>query len=239
MHTRGTKTKATNYNSWPIRIQPEPFMLSFKKFIESLAHAQAPGPSMTFGASQIFFALELIATKPIGRNQLAKKLEIGEGSIRTLVTRLKSSNLIVTSRNGCRLTDRGWVVWEKFVQLFPKRAEIGQTELTNTKQNYAFLTKNKGHKVKSGIEQRDAAIVAGAVGAVVVVSKEGHLTIESISRRLERQFPEAARQIQKIFEPKDNDCVVLVGAESLSKAKQAAFAASWTLIDRDEQVTLS
>ncbi len=209
-------------------------MPPFKEFIESLAHAKAPGPSMTFGSSQIFFALELIATKPIGRNQLAKKLEMGEGSIRTLITRLKSSNLVEISRNGCRLTNKGRVIWEKFVQLFPKRAEIGKTELTNTKENYAFLAKNRGHKVKSGIEQRDAAIVAGALGAVVVVLKEGRLTIESISRRLERQYPEAARQIQEIFEPKDNDCVVLVGAESLSKAKQAAFAASWTLIGLDE-----
>jgi hypothetical protein len=144
-----------------------------------------------------------------------------------------------TSRSGCTLTDKGCMIWNKFVQLFPKRAEIGKTELTNTKQNYAFLVKNSGCKVKSGIEQRDAAIVVGASGAVIIVSKQGRLTIESVSSRLEQQFPEAARQIQLVFEPKDNDAVVLVGAESVSKAKHGAFAASWTLIGLNEQVPLS
>ena len=213
-------------------------MPSFKEFIEYLASARAPGPSMTFHASHIFFALELIAAKPIGRNQLAKKLAVGEGSVRTLITRLKSNDLIKTSRSGCNLTDRGCIVWNKFVQLFPKRTEIGKTELTNAKQNYAFLVRNSGRKVKSGIEQRDAAIMAGATGAVIVVSKLGHLTIESVSSRLERQFPEAARQIQEAFKPKDNDAVVLVGAESIPKAKHGAFAASWTLIGHDEQLQL-
>jgi predicted transcriptional regulator len=213
-------------------------MTSLKKFIASIASAKAPGPSMTSGPAHIFFALELIAVKPIGRNQLAKKLAVGEGSVRTLITRLKNNELIETSRSGCSLTDKGYMIWTKFVQLFPKRGEIGKTELTNAKQNYAFLVKGNGRKVKSGIEQRDAAIVAGATGAVIIVSKLGHLTIQSVSSRLERKFPEAARQIKETFEPKDDDAVVLVGADSISKAKQGAFAASWTLIGLDEQVPL-
>lgn len=236
---RENNAKVTNYNSPAIRIKLDGFMMPFKEFVECLARTKAPGPSMSFDPSHIFFALELIAAKPIGRNQLAKKLAIGEGSIRTLIARLKGSDLIETSKSGCRLTDKGVMVWQKFVHLFPKRAEIGKTELTNTKQNYAFLAKNRGYKVRTGIEQRDAAIVAGAKSAVVVVSKQGRLTIESISSRLERQFPEAAEQIQKIFEPKDNDCVIIVGAESLSRSKSAAFAASWTLIGLDEQIELS
>ena len=96
--------------------------------------------------------------------------------------------------------------------------------------------KNSGNKVKSGIEQRDAAIVAGATGAVIIVSKKGHLTIESVSNRLEKQFPAAADQIQKTFSPEDNDVVVLVGAALPLKAKQGVFAASWTLIGDNESL---
>jgi predicted transcriptional regulator len=206
---------------------------SFKQFVENIATQKAPGPSTSFTVAHIFFALELMTEKPIGRNNLAKKLEVGEGVIRTIINRLKSGNLIVTSKEGCSLTRKGLAIWKQFEKRFPKRVEIGKTELTDSEYNYAFLVKDSGHNVKSGIEQRDAAIVAGAKNAVIIVSKQGHLTIESVSNRLEKRFPAAAEKILKTFHPEDNDVIVLVGAAALGKAKQGAFAASWTLVDRD------
>jgi predicted transcriptional regulator len=204
---------------------------SFKQFVENIASQKAPGPSTSFTVAHIFFALEMMAEKPIGRNNLAKKLEAGEGVVRTIISRLKSRDLVVTSKEGCSLTSKGLAVWKKFEKRFPKRAEIEKTELTDSEYNYAFLVRNSGHNVKSGIEQRDAAIVAGAKGAVIIVSKQGHLTIESVSDTLEKEFPAAADKILKTFHPENNDVVVLVGAAALGKAKLGAFAASWALID--------
>jgi predicted transcriptional regulator len=208
----------------------------FKQFIEDIVSHKAPGPSTTFTVAHIFFALELMAEKPIGRNKLARKLQIGEGTVRTIISRLKNSGLIDTSKVGCNLTSKGCNVWKKFERLFPNRVEIGKTELINAEHNYAFIVKNSGDKVKSGIEQRDAAIVAGATRAVIIVSKRGHLTIESVSNNLENQFPTAAEQILKAIHPEDNDVVIMVGASVPWKARHGAFAASWTLIDDGEKV---
>jgi predicted transcriptional regulator len=205
--------------------------LAFKQFIENIAKQKAPGPSTTFTVSHIFYALELMARKPIGRNKLAMKLEVGEGTIRTIINRLKEAGLITTSKEGCTLTNKGLSVWKKFAEYFPERAEIGKTELTNAEHNYAFLVKNSGHKVKSGIEQRDAAIMAGAKRAVIIVSKEQHLTIDSVSNNLEKEFPAATRQILQTIHPKDNDVIIIVSARIPNKAKQGAFEASWSLLD--------
>ena len=204
---------------------------AFKQFIENIAKQKAPGPSTTFTASHIFYALELMAQKPIGRNKLAMKLEVGEGTIRTIINRLKEGGLITTSKEGCTLTSKGLSVWKKFAEYFPERAEIGKTELTNAEHNYVFLIKNSGHKVKSGIEQRDAAIMAGAKRAVIIVSKKQHLIIDSVSNNLEKEFPAAAQQILQTVNPKDNDVIIIVSAEIPNKAKQGAFAASWSLLD--------
>ena len=208
---------------------------TFKQYIENLANQKAPGPSTTFTVSHIFFALELMAEKPIGRNKLAKKLDVGEGAIRTIINRLKEAGLIETSKEGCNLTNKGFNVWKQFVEHFPKRVEIGKNELTKADYNYAFLVKNSGHKIKSGIEQRDAAIVAGATRAVVIVSKQGHLTIESVSNTLEQDFPEAARQLLKGMKPENNDVIIIVGAAAKQKAKHGAFAASWALLDDESK----
>ena len=206
-----------------------------KRFIENLVRQKAPGPSTTFSMFHIFYALELMAAKPIGRNKLAEKLNVGEGAIRTIISRLKDGGLIVTSKEGCRLTDKGADIWEKIEEIFPKRVEIERTPLTTAEYNYAFLVKNSGHKVKSGIEQRDAAIMGGARRAVVIVSKNGHLMIESVSKSIENDFPEASNKIFKDLKPEENDVIVIAGADNPLKAKRGAFAASWVLLGNDNK----
>ena len=206
-----------------------------KRFIENIVRQKAPGPSTTFSMFHIFYALELMAAKPIGRNKLAEKLNVGEGAIRTIISRLKDGGLIVTSKEGCRLTDKGADIWEKIEEIFPKRIEIERTPLTTAEYNYAFLVKNSGHKVKSGIEQRDAAIMGGARRAVVIVSKNGHLMIESVSKSIENDFPEASNKIFKDLKPEENDVIVIAGADNPLKAKRGAFAASWVLLGNDNK----
>ena len=205
-----------------------------KKFVENLSREKAPGPSTSFSVYHLFYALELMAEKPIGRNKLAEKLDVGEGAIRTIISRLKDGGLVVTSKTGCSLTSKGLSIWKEFEEVFPQRVAIEKTKLTTSEHNYAFLVKDSGHKVKSGIEQRDAAIVAGAKRAIAIVDQEGNLIIESVSRNVEKDFPEAAHEILRNITPKNNDVIIVAGADTLMKAKHGAFAASWMLLNRDK-----
>jgi len=203
---------------------------SLKKFIQGIARKKAPGPSTTFTVFHVFYALELMSQKPIGRNKLAKKLNVGDGAVRTIISRLRDAGLIETSKEGCNLTKKGADVWGQFEQVFPKRVEIAKSELNQSDNNFAFLVKNAGQKVRSGIDQRDAAIIAGARTALVIVFKDGHLRIESVSDCIEKEYPTAANQILKELNPKDNDVIIVASADSALKAKRGAFAASWSLI---------
>jgi predicted transcriptional regulator len=203
---------------------------SLKKFIQGIAGKKAPGPSTTFTVFHVFYALELMSEKPIGRNKLAKKLNVGDGAVRTIISRLREAGLIGTSKEGCSLTKKGLEVWGQFEQVFPKRMEIPKSELNQSEYNFAFLVKNTGQKVHSGIDQRDAAIIAGARKALVSVFKDGHLRIESVSDCIEKQYPKAANQILQELKPEDNDVVIVAGSDTALKAKRGAFAASWSLL---------
>jgi DNA-binding MarR family transcriptional regulator len=208
---------------------------TLKEFIKSLAGAKAPGPNTTFTVFHIVYALELMSDKTIGRNKLAEKLNVGEGAIRTIINRLIEAGLISTSKAGCTLTNKGLRTWREFEEAFPKRVEIGKNEVANSDFNFAFLVKNAGHKVTSGIDQRDAAIVAGARKAIVIVAKQGRLCIESVSEDIGKQFPKATSQILNQLKPEDNDVVVIAGAETLLKAKRGAFAAAWSLLENSKK----
>jgi len=203
---------------------------SLKKFMQQISGKKAPGPSTTFTIFHVFYALELLSQKPLGRNKLAEKLNVGDGAVRTIISRLREAELIETSKEGCNLTRRGLEIWQQFQEMFPKRVEIPKSELAQSEFNFAFLVKNCGQKVKSGIDQRDAAIIAGARKALVIVFKNGHLCIESVSDCIEKEYPKAASFILKELMPQDDDVIIIAGSDSYLKAKRGAFAASWSLI---------
>ncbi len=203
---------------------------SLKKFMQQISGKKAPGPSTTFTIFHVFYALELLSQKPLGRNKLAEKLNVGDGAVRTIISRLREAALIETSKEGCNLTKKGLEIWQQFQEIFPKRVEIPKSELAQSEFNFAFLVKNSGQKVKSGIDQRDAAIIAGARKALVIVFKNGHLCIESVSDSIEKEYPKAANFILKELMPQDDDVIIIAGSDSYLKAKRGAFAASWSLI---------
>ncbi|MCD6445902.1 DUF4443 domain-containing protein [Candidatus Bathyarchaeota archaeon] len=206
-------------------------MHKLKHVLEEMAGEKAPGPTPTFSIFHLLYALELIAEKPIGRNKLAKELKVGEGVVRTIINRLKDASLIKTSRAGCVLTSKGLKIWREYKSIFKKMVKLEKNELTFAECNYAILVKNRGHKVKSGMEQRDAAIIMGAKSATTILFKTGCLRLPSVNEDLAKNFPNATKQITKLLKPEENDVIIIVSANSWEKAVYGSLAAAWTLID--------
>ena len=205
--------------------------LKFKQLLEKIAKEKAPGPVPTFSALHLLHAVELVAAKPIGRAKLSEELEVGEGAARTIIARLKEAGLISTSKAGCSLTTKGRKLWDKYREIITKEIEIEKCELLSAKYNIAILVKNCGHKVETGIEQRDAAVKIGAKGAITIIFKDGHLIVPSVSNDFLRDYPDAAEQIIRLMQPEENDVIIISGADTPNVAKQGITAAAWTLLD--------
>jgi Mn-dependent DtxR family transcriptional regulator len=203
---------------------------TFKQFLERLTHEKAPGPSPSFSVYHLLFALALIGEKSVGRSKLAEELGVGEGAVRTLISRLREDGLIVTSKAGCSLTDKGLRLWKEYKSIF-RIAEIKKNELTFDDCNFAIIVKNYAHKVRSGIEQRDAAVMAGAKGATTTICKKGRLIFPSTNNDVAKDFPRASNQIVRLLNVEENDVVIIVSSGSVQKAKYGALAAAWTLLD--------
>jgi predicted transcriptional regulator len=204
--------------------------LAFKRVFENLMGERAPGPSASFSLFHVLLALELIAEKPVGRSKMAEELNIGEGAVRTMLNRLRESGLIVTSKAGYSLTNKGGKLWEE-CQSVLRKAEIEENELALGEYSFAVLVKNSLHKVRSGVEQRDAAVKAGAKGATTVILKDRRLTIPSVSNNVAVDFPKAARQISERLQPQESDVIVIASADNRKRAEYSALAAGWTLLD--------
>lgn len=202
-----------------------------KKLLEKISREKAPGPAPTFSVLHVLKTLELAAEKSIGRTKLAEELKIGQGATRTIINRLKAAGLISTSKMGCTLTEKGRRIWEEYKKTFWKKMEIGNCGLVDAKYSFAVLAKDCGHKIKSGIEQRDAAIKVGAKGVVTIIYKSGRLTIPSVNMDFAGDFPKTAEHILKVLQPQENDVIIISGADSIDLAEYGATAAAWTLFD--------
>ena len=205
---------------------------TFKQFLEKLAGEKARGPTPSFSVFHLLLALELVAKKSVGRSKLAQELGVGEGVGRTVIGRLREAHLIATSKAGCQLTEKGLMLFNNY-QSTLRKAAVAKNELTFTHYNFAILVRNRGHKVKSGIEQRDATVMAGAKGATTMLFRKGRLIFPSFGREVAKDSRKASNDTVALLKPEENDVLIIVSAENMRKAEYAALAAAWTLLNDD------
>jgi len=202
-----------------------------KNLLNKIVSERALGPAPTFSVLHLLRAIELISEKPVGRVKLAEELRVGEGVVRTIINKLKKTGLISTSKAGCQLTDKGIELFEEYKKIFGKRAVLEEVKLLPTRFNSAILAKNCGDRVKSGIEQRDAAVRVGAKGATTIIFKNRRLVIPSVCDDLSRDHPKIAEKLITLLQPEENDVIVVAGADSLELAEHGAAAAAWALLE--------
>ena len=94
----------------------------------------------------------------------------------------------------------------------------------------AILVRGASHLVRSGIEERDASVRAGALGAMTLVFKGSLLSAPGLSEDAERDFPEVAVQLLSRLKPRTGDVILIVTADNLENTEQAARAAVLSLL---------
>ncbi|MEM1514926.1 MAG: DUF4443 domain-containing protein [Candidatus Bathyarchaeia archaeon] len=205
--------------------------MSFKDFLIDLSAKRAPGPLPSFNVFDLIRLLRLLADKGfVGRSKISETLSLGEGVTRTMLERLAEADLITISRRGCSLTEKGKSVWKTVEEVMPKIAELEDLEPKIAPKNVAVLVRGRAERVKSGIEQRDAAISNGAKGAITAVYKDNRLIVPGVNIDLEKSYPRLFKIIMRLMEPKEGDVIIISGADILKNAEYGALAAAWSII---------
>lgn len=206
-------------------------VMSIKVVLEKFVSEKTVGPSPSFTVFDVIKVFEIIAESgSIGRGLLSIRLRLGEGTIRTLISRLKKAQLMTITRKGCALTVKGKKIWSQIKISIPSKYGIEDNELTFAAYNVALLVKDRAKKVKKGLEQRDAAVRIGASGATTLVFKDGKLSLPTISDDILKDYPKAFRQITHLMEPANDDVVIMSCGITQKAAEYGALAAYWTLL---------
>lgn len=183
----------------------------------------------SFTEAHALKALELIGGRDgIGRQHLSRELGLGEGTVRTLLSRMKTAGLLETSRGGAMLTPEGCGLLERFRELI-SAGEFPETGVTVGSSNYAILVRGAGGSVNRGIEQRDAALMVGAEGATTLVYDGERLIMPGVDIEIDLATVE---HVLDAFEPGRGDVVIIGSAREPLDAEIGAKHAALKLLER-------
>ena len=183
--------------------------------IERVAGKIAPGRSPLFTESHAIKALEEIsAQKGVGRLKLSKELQLGEGAARTLVKHLKNEGLIEISKLGIMLSDYGKRVFSDLRSVVSEQVEVPSSSLTLGFFNVAVLVRRGANAVKYGLEQRDAAIIAGAKGATTLIFSENKLTMPGAKDDVFKGKLTMRNLLLAKLKPKEGDVIISLSCAS-------------------------
>ena len=201
------------------------------KVIEKVAEKLAPGRTPTFTQVHIIKALETIsAEEAVGRIKLSKTLGLGEGATRTLVKHLRNEGIIEISRSGIILSESGRKLLSVLQSKIGGKTEVPESSLTVGSFNVAVLIRDEADAVTHGLEQRDAAIKAGASGATTLVFSHNKLAMPGISEDVSQNIKSIYDMLISKLKPKENDVIIIGSAEDRFTAEFGAKAAVLELL---------
>jgi len=198
--------------------------------LKQLAEQKAAGPTPSFTELHLAKAIETIGRERIGRLGLSERLGLGEGATRTLIERLLEARLVKISKRGCELTANGSLILKELSSKLGPIARVSKSPITIGPYDFGILVRKAANKVSSGIEQRDAAVRAGAKGAVTLVFKDHRLLMPPADELKIKNSRDAIEKILKNFRPAEGDVIIIAGADSEKNAEEGARAAAWTLL---------
>lgn len=191
--------------------------------------------------SDIDLVMTLLALKKlgrVGRYELSKALDIGEGVARRILTILAAEELVVPLRyKGCKLTRKGEASLNDLLSKLGVVAihELNAGFLKVGPVSTAVHLANKADKLPPLFRLRDAAVLAGADGLTVVVYKDSSLYVPAVDLRLDDCY-DLYRKFEESFDLRENDVLVIGSGKNYFKALKGALAAAFLIQEHSKKV---
>ncbi len=215
---------------------------------------QSPTIKPSFTKAHVILALFIFEEnrQGIGRYRLQKELLVGSGTARSLIKKLNITINFITvltdenKRKGHILTKVGLNFLKKIKQKIPLIEAGDPSELKDIiikpegHNPYFCLVRDSSDKIYKGIEQRDAAIKIGGVGATCLLYNGKNLifplqTLSENEKDPMKVENNTFKYIDTLFTKKDaqleeNDVVIIGLGDSPEKARLAALNAALTIL---------
>lgn len=168
---------------------------------------------LSFSAPHVFKALQLLYKDPyVSRTSFCKELHMGEGAVKTLILHLKKEGLADSTRSGTFLTKKGQKFVDELLKILPEECNIPKCSVSFGKNNHAVLLRNFVKWIKYGIEQRDASILYGAIGAITIIYHKNKFVFPYEEVDCLQKDKKVRSMLLKNLKPQDGDVIIIATA---------------------------
>lgn len=174
------------------------------------------GNLSNYRETDVLRVLFSIGKEPMSRLELCGKLELGEGTMRTILDILKNKKLISSERKGHFLSEEGIKKISEIRENIEGPIRIKYNELHPKLKKVAVLVKKWGKKIS--FIDRDTAIKNGAEAALLF-RFDKNLFLPQAEQDIIN-----TKQLKDLFEYQKNDVLIITFAHSYKVAENSAFA---------------
>ncbi|MBW2975041.1 hypothetical protein KY366_04960 [Candidatus Woesearchaeota archaeon] len=158
----------------------------------------------------------LLIKEPVSREKLSSELELGEGTIRTILDILKDNNLISSKRQGHFLSEKGTIFLNNLRESIEGPKRISYDQLHPKLKKAALLVKNCNKQIS--FKERDIAIKNSAEAALLFRFDKNLFLPQA-----EQDIIDTS-QLNYLFQYKKNDLLIITFADSYRVTENSALA---------------
>lgn len=173
----------------------------------------------SFSRVHVVKTLLTLSNQPTSRKTLLERLELGEGSIKTILKKLKSDGLVASSQQGHHLTRKGLYYVKKLLDKFTPPAQVNLAGIVDGESVYTIVH-NSADRIDSIVEYRDKAVKAGADGALLITYRRGRLSFPGSSLET---YPGLKKRLDGLG-LSENDAIVVTFSRKKYRAEEGALA---------------
>ena len=155
---------------------------------------------------------------PISRSNLSKTLDLGEGTIRSILDILKENDLSESNKEGHYLSSKG----DKIMQKIKNGINVKEIDFANLfpKQKKAAIQVRHPENIKKSHILRDLAVKNGADGAILLKYDKHNKKLKIF----DVDYEEDLSEIESKFSLNHEDLLIITYANSYKLAEHGALA---------------
>ncbi len=154
--------------------------------------------------------------KNIGRQELARELELGEGTVRTILNLLKSKKMLDSTKKGHFLSKSGNETLSRINECISMPKKIVSQEIYPESKKIGVLVNNASN-LKNLYKLRDIAVKNKADGAIIL-KFDGRLYAP------ESDYEQDYKELEKYFDFNNDDVLVIAFSDIIKNAENGALS---------------
>ncbi len=191
--------------------------------MEGIVSRRGSGRMVTFGMPHVLKAFQMLRRDGfVSRASFGAELRLGGGAVKTLVSHMKGAGMAGTARSGTFLTGKGSGFFAWFEAAVGAECAVPRCGLFRGSHNHAVILRGRWRAVRTGLEQRDLAIMYGAAGCATLLYRGGRFVFPGDGRDCLRGDAATKGLLSDGLSPEEEDVVIVASADDPLVAELSA-----------------